>query len=79
MPSIDIGSEQMVLGPATENERPTNVEQATVAVENSNIEEIAWVDPHITGVIPIKITTFVDDLWIITENGDSNIDDERNG
>ena len=62
MPGIDLGSEQMVLGPATEDERPTNVERATVAVEKSNFEEISGVDPNITGVNPRKITTFVDYL-----------------
>ena len=55
MTGIDLDSEQMVRGPAVEDDEPTDLEQATATAKNDDLQEITGVDPHISGVNPTEI------------------------
>ena len=73
-----LDSEQMVPVPALNNSKPIYVEQATVAAENSKIEDIIGVYPKIAGVNTTEMKNSVDDLPIITDNEGSNTENEIN-
>ena len=66
----------MVPDPVVVGDKPADAERATESVTNTNIKQIIEMDPNLTVVNPTVITTSMDDLSIITQNEDSNTDND---
>ena len=68
----------MVPDPDVDGDKPTDTEQATASVADTNFKQITGVNPNIIGVNATGMTNYVDDLPILTQNEGSSTTNDDN-